>query len=94
MAFHKLRHLFPDMNSISTMQLKKLRESQFEHLGPGSYAASMEKPVQEKKSFNKPLAAPFGSLEERNLDTRQPGLKDNPGPGNYKLTSSAQLFGN
>ena len=93
MQFHKLRHLFPEMNSISTVQLKKLRGQEYEHLGPGTYAASMEKPLQEKKSFGQPLVAPFGTLQDRSLDTRNPGLKSNPGPGDYKFPLSVKHTG-
>lgn len=39
--------------------------------------------MHEKKSFVNPLAAAFGTLEERSLDTRKPGIKNNPGPGEY-----------
>ena len=52
-------------------------------MGPGTYAAMGEKPPQDKKEFKNPLAGAFGTLEERSLDTRKPGLKNNPGPGEY-----------
>lgn len=51
----------------------------------------MERPIQERKQFNAPLAAPFGTLEDRTLDTRKPGLKDNPGPGDYNVPSSTMV---
>ena len=60
-----------------------MKEKEYEHIGPGTYAATLDKPPQEKKSFANPLAAAFGTLEERSLDTRKPGTKNNPGPGEY-----------
>jgi len=85
MAFHKLRKIFPDKNSISTVQLNRIKAQGNENLGPGTYAQSMEKDSTAKKSFGAPLAAPFGTTEDRQLDTRAPGLKSNPGPGDYSI---------
>jgi len=42
-----------------------------EHLGPGSYAKATE---SQKKTFGGPMAAAFGSTDNRKLDTTQPGV--------------------
>lgn len=52
-----------------------------EHLGPGSYAKATE---SQKKTFGGPMAAAFGSTDNRKLDTTSPGVVLNPGPGAYK----------
>ena len=53
----------------------------------------MEMPPQERKQFNAPLAAPFGTLQDRTLDTRVPGLKENPGPGDYNMPNTTKVVG-
>lgn len=40
--FHKMRQLFPEKTSISTVQLNKIKRFEMEHVGPGTYAKSTE----------------------------------------------------
>ena len=84
MNFHKTRHLFPDKNSISTVQLNKLRRFEYEHLGPGTYASGIEKIVPPvKKTHGNSILSSFGTNTDRNLDHRPKMFVENPGPGTY-----------
>ena len=82
-AFHKLRQLFPDKTSISTVQLNKIKPFEQEHLGPGTYVKAKENQSQ-KKAFGGPMAAAFGTTDDRKLDTTTPSIVKNPGPGTYQ----------
>ncbi len=59
-----------------------------EHLGPGTYARGTE---ISKKSFGGPMAAAFGSTDNRKLDTTSPGIIRNPGPGAYLVKNGGEL---
>lgn len=87
-AFHKLRQLFPEKTSISTVQLNKLKTFEKEHLGPGTYAKASE--IQ-KKTFAGPMNAAFGSNDNRKLDNTTPGIVKNPGPGAYEDKKPSDL---
>lgn len=76
------------MTSISTVQLNKMREFEYEKIGPGSYSIGVEKmhtgaDTGQKKLMGKAVASAFSTTEARNLDTRTQPQKENPGPGNY-----------
>ena len=79
-----MRQLFPEKTSISTVQLNKAKPYEAEHLGPGTYAKASE---GSKKAFGGPMAAAFGSNDNRKLDTTSPGIVRNPGPGAYRDSS-------
>ena len=81
------------MTSISTVQLNKMREYEYEKIGPGSYSIGVEKMTTStntghKKLFNKAVNSAFSTTESRNLDTRTEAQKNNPGPGNYLIPRS------
>lgn len=44
-----------------------------EHVGPGSYNKSSDTGPPEKKKFGGALAAAFGTIDSRKLDTTKPG---------------------
>ena len=54
-----------------------------ENVGPGSYAKSGDTAPIEKKKFGGALAAAFGSVDSRKLDTTEPDHRHVPGPGKY-----------
>jgi len=73
--FHRQRKLYPDMTSISTVQLNKMREFEYEKIGPGSYSIGVEKmhtgaDTGQKKLMGKAVASAFSTTEARVLDTR------------------------
>lgn len=55
-----------------------------EHVGPGSYAKSTETGPAVQKRFGGALAAAFGTIDSRKLDTTCPDNIPNPGPGAYR----------
>ena len=81
--FHKMRQLFPNKTSISTVQLQQIKPFAMENVGPGAYAKGDEQNNQAKK-FGAALGPGFGSNQNRQLDTTEPGVIPNPGPGAYK----------
>lgn len=71
------------MNSISTVALNRLKQD-IQTAGPGSYNTE-----HGKKTFNAPLAAPFGSLVDRqDIGSTIANVKENPGPGQYNMPST------
>ena len=52
-----------------------------ENVGPGSYVKSGDTAPIETKKFGRALAAAFGSVDSRKLDTTVPDHKHFPGPG-------------
>ena len=67
------------------MQLNKMKAFENENVGPGSYGPGGA--ALQKKTFASPLAAAFGTTDNRKLDTTDRGILSNPGPGSY-LTST------
>ena len=59
-----------------------------EHVGPGTYGNGTD---ISKKSFGGPMAAAFGSTDNRKLDTTSPGVVKNPGPGAYLVKKGGEL---
>ena len=92
MSFHKLRQLFPEKTSISTVQLAKIKPYKMEHVGPGSYAKSIETGTQQPKRFGGALAAAFGSLDSRKLDNTNPSIISNPAPNHYDAVKPGKEF--
>ena len=54
-----------------------------QNVGPGAYAKGDESGVQAKK-FGAALGPAFGANTNRKLDTTEPGVIPNPGPGAYR----------
>merc|ERR1712032_1577185 len=62
-----------------------------EHLGPGSYAKSTETGPAVPKRFGGALAAAFGTVDNRKLDTTCPDNIPNPGPGAYRAKHTREF---
>lgn len=66
------------MNSISTVQLNKMRRFEAAKRGPGMYQLPSE--TGNPESYK----AAFGYNASRKLDNTEPGVLDNPGPNAYQ----------
>ena len=80
--FHKLRSLFPEKTSISTVQLNKLKRFEGSNRGPNTYVPSEGRTNMESNK------AAFGANSKRHLDTTDPGIIKNPGPNAYNSNGS------
>ena len=74
------------------MQLNKIKRFEMEHVGPGSYAKSSETGPQVPKRFGGALAAAFGTVDSRKLDTTCADNIPNPGPGAYRAVKPGKEF--
>ena len=70
------------------MQLNKAKPYEKEHLGPGVYAKGQEG-GEKNKVFGGPMVAAFGSNDDRKLDTTEPSIVANPGPGAYQTSNQS-----